>query len=199
MRSQLITSHDAFRIDGQYEFDSNIGYDELSLFLLSMQSMPSVSFFTINQCKMKLETSIKDYMDIYLPDFNLEERLISTHYEFDVIVMGLFKTNNGRCHDGKCGKYVMIGDSVVFEEAIIEYKGSAQPSVAVVKVHDDESRCRVGFVRTGDYGGINMCTRWLMSSKGIIGELYADSKNKEQRKDGYRNCGMASIINLTSF
>ena len=98
---------------------------------------------------------------MYLPDINPTEQTINS---------------NGRSSDGQ------NMNQVVFEEAMITYKSAVRPTVAVVKVYTNGKKCRMGFVESTEYGGIESCTAWLRGRSSRLGQLYKNSNDRNLRR-----------------
>lgn len=61
------------------------------------------------------------------------------------------------------------------------------------KLHDNGETCRIGFVRSSEYGEINLCIALLAGHKGHFVEMYAASKERAKRSLNYKNRGMGLI------
>ena len=92
------TNNPAILIDSRacYEFDNNVGVDELNLFVKEVLGFEEVVplKYTIETHPEKLQTSLIDHMRIHLPRINVDERTITIKYERSVEIMGLLKLSN---------------------------------------------------------------------------------------------------------
>ena len=58
----------------------------------------------------------------------------------------------------KYGENLKIDDEVVFETTLMNHCGIIEPTIDVLKVYDSGSSCRVGFICSTEYGGMDIFT-----------------------------------------
>ena len=184
MWTKLFTANEAFRVDSgvAYEKEAIIGPTELELLIQSLKRTPDNMNFSANTCESKLNSSVSEYMKNHFPLISLDESVLHIYYKFDVEIMGLLEVNNARCDEGKCGRAINVEDTVIFNVGIIQYHGMTVPSVSLSQVHESGKTCRIKFVRSGDYGGFEVCKQLLNGGKGSVIEVYKNSIEKNMRK-----------------
>ena len=86
--------------------------------------------------------------------------------------MSLIGGGGGCLYVNKCGAKLKIENYAVFETTLKHYRGEIEPAVAFFKIHDSGSSCRVGFIRSTEYGGMDICTEWISNQVFRIGFVY---------------------------
>ena len=134
------------------------------------------------------------------PGLSLESTLV-VHFDMGTVtIVGLENTLEGRCtgqpgcKDGRCGTNVVVGDALVLSIGHITMNGVPnQPAVCVEKKRNGGGMCRVAFVPSKSYGGIEMAMKLFVKRKGVVIELLKNSSDIKRRQMSHRNCGMGIL------
>ena len=181
---QFVTSNPAVSIgDGEYEIASSSTASDLSSFIIALAGVAGDFWFKLNDIGEIFDSTLQAFMKKH--ELSVETT-ITINYNCVVDVVGLKKTNNGRCGKDLCGAYIQPGETVVFEEADILFKGELRPSVAIRLLHIDDTSCRIGFVRSSECGDIDMCRRILCGREAKVGKIY-------KGRMYYKNHGAAQL------
>ena len=103
-------------------------------------------------------------------------------------------TGQPGCKDGRCGSNVVEGDVLLLSLGYITMNGvENQPALCLDKNRMEGGMCRVAFVPSKAYGGIELTKKLFLKRKGIVIELLINSSEKKRRLMYHRNYGMAIL------
>ncbi len=105
-----------------------MGINDVRLFIASLVKLKDVSRIELAISGKRLDvngyTKLSEAVNKANPELNIRETKATVQYDvMEVKVVGLHRSNNARCKS-ECGKYVCVGQNVVFEETLFQSAGT---------------------------------------------------------------------------